>query len=270
MSEAIGNAAPVSEALNMFDVRGKVVLVTGGSIGIGAMIAEGFVANGARVHIVSRTESEIVETAQRLSALGDCRPIVGDVSSVAGIEAIVSQLSAQETFVDVLVNNAGTAHMARLEEYDESGWDRTMNVNLKGAFFLTQRMLPLLRARATAVDPSRVLNIGSIDGLRPPPKNEHIFAYPASKAALHHMTRDLAQKLAPLITVNAIAPGAFDSRLNGPTIQEFGDAIIKATPCKRIGVLSDMAGTSIFLSSRAGSFVTGSILAVDGGIATTK
>ncbi len=260
----------MSEALNMFDVSGKVVVVTGGSIGIGAMIAEGFVANGARVYIVSRTESEVIETAQRLSALGECRPIAGDVSSIAGIEAIVKHVSANEEYVDILVNNAGTAHMARLEEYDEHGWDRTMNVNLKGVFFLTQRMLTLLRARATSIEPSRVINIGSVDGLRPPPKNEHIFAYPASKAALHHMTRDLAQKMAPLITVNVIAPGAFDSRLNGPTIQEFGEMIIKATPCKRIGVLADMAGTSIFLASRAGAFVTGSVIAVDGGIATTK
>jgi NAD(P)-dependent dehydrogenase (short-subunit alcohol dehydrogenase family) len=260
----------MSEALNMFDVTGKVVLITGGSVGIGAMIAEGFVANGARVHIVSRTEAEVNETARRLGEFGECHAIVGDVSTLDGIDAVVAQVSTTESFVDVLVNNAGTGHMARLEDYDEHGWDRTMNLNLKGVFFLTQRMLPLLRARATKIEPSRVLNIGSIDGLRPPPKNEHIFAYPASKAALHHMTRDLAQKMAPLITVNAIAPGAFDSRLNGPTIEEFGEYIIKATPCKRIGVMADMAGTAIFLASRAGAFVTGSVLAVDGGLATTS
>jgi NAD(P)-dependent dehydrogenase (short-subunit alcohol dehydrogenase family) len=260
----------VSEALNMFDVTDKVVLVTGGSVGIGAMIAEGFVANGARVHIVSRTAADVNETARRLSEFGECHAIVGDVSTLDGIDAVVARLAQTETYVDVLVNNAGTGHMALLEDYDERGWDRTMNLNLKGVFFLTQRMLPLLRARATKIEPSRVLNIGSIDGLRPPPKNEHIFAYPASKAALHHMTRDLAQKMAPLVTVNAIAPGAFDSRLNGPTIEEFGEHIIKATPCKRIGVLADMAGTAIFLASRAGAFVTGSVLAVDGGLATTS
>jgi NAD(P)-dependent dehydrogenase (short-subunit alcohol dehydrogenase family) len=259
----------MSEMNSMFDVSGKVAVVTGGTVGIGAMIAEGLVANGARTYIAARKADDLREAANRLGELGEIHTVEADLSTTAGRAHLVRTVAEAEPAVDVLVNNAGTGHMADFEEYDEKGWDRTFDLNIKGVFFLTQQMLPLLRARATEDVPSRVINIGSIDGLRPPPVYEHIFAYPASKAALHHLTRDLAQKLAPLVTVNAVAPGAFDSRLNGPTIAQFRKQIERATPCRRIGRPVDMAGVVIYLSSAAGAFLTGTVIPVDGGISTT-
>jgi len=253
---------------NIFSVEGKTVVVTGGSRGIGEMIAEGFVDNGAKVYITARKAEACDATAARLSEKGTCISLPGDLSKMEDIEAFVSKIEGKEEKLDILVNNAGAAWGAPLEEFPESGWDKVMNVNLKAIFFLTRRFLPLLRKAATPEDPARVINIGSIDALHVPTIEN--YSYSAAKAGVHHMTRVLATKLAPEdITVNAIAPGPFQSHMMAATLEAFGDNIRETNPRKRIGTPEDIAGTTIFLSSRAGAYTTGAVIPVDGGISTT-
>ncbi len=250
---------------NLFDVSGKVALVTGGSRGIGEMIAEGFVANGVKTYISSRKADTCNATAERLSEQGECISILADLSTNAGIAGLADEIRSREERLDILVNNAGATWGAAIEEFPESGWDKVMDINVKGPFFLSQALLPLLEKSATSEDPARIIMVGSVDGLgvnRLP-----TFSYGPSKAAVHHLARTLASHLAERnITVNAIAPGPFPSKMMQHTLETMGEQIKKGVPLKRIGEPADMAGVAIYLSSRASSYVTGVIIPVDGGI----
>jgi NAD(P)-dependent dehydrogenase (short-subunit alcohol dehydrogenase family) len=250
---------------DLFDISGKVALVTGGSRGIGEMIAEGFVANGVRTYISARKAEACDAAAERLSALGECISLPGDLSTQEGIHALAEQLKKRESQLDILVNNAGAAWGAPIEDYPESGWDKVMDINLKAPFFLTQSLLPLLEKSATKEDPARIISIGSIDGL-----NVNFlpnYAYGPSKAAVHHLSRTLAAHLADRnITSNAIAPGPFPSKMMAGTLKKYGETIVAGVPLGRIGAAEDMAGAAMFLSSKAANFVTGITLPVDGGI----
>lgn len=253
---------------DLFSIEGKVALITGGSRGIGEMIARGYVAAGAKTYIVSRNAEACEALATELGKSGTCVPLAADLGTPEGIEALSRTLAERETKLDILVNNAGANWAAPVDEYPQSGWDKVLNLNLKSVFFLTQSLLPLLRAAGTHDDPARVINTGSIDGLHAP--GLETFAYSASKAGVHHLTRVLAKRLAPdHITVNAIAPGPFESKMMAQTLKSFGDAIAEACPLKRIGKPEDMAGIAIYFGSKAGAYVTGTVIPVDGGISTT-
>ncbi len=254
---------------NLFSVEGKVALVTGGSRGIGAMIARGLVENGARVLISSRKADVCQEMAGELSKHGECSALPADLSTEAGCLQLAEELRAREKALHVLVNNAGANWGAPLEEFPDAAWDKVLALNLKSVFELTRALLPELEAAASAEDPARVINIGSIDGIHVP--ELETYSYSASKAALHQLTRVLAKKLAPRrITVNAVAPGPFESKMMAATLEAFGEHIANSCPLKRIGTPEDMAGVAIYLSSRAGAYLTGTVIPVDGGIATTK
>lgn len=260
---------------DLFSVSGKVVLVTGGSRGIGEMIAAGFVANGAKVYISSRKAEACEATAARLSEQfeGQCIAIPADLSGLPGVEALVAALGGHEDKLDVLVNNAGVSWGAPLEEFPELGWDKVMNTNVKGPFFLIQKLLPMLEAAGTKENPSRVVNIGSIDGLRPPVFET--FSYGPSKAAIHALTKQLGVQLAPRnILVNAIAPGPFPTWMLSTGVGTGGDvdgtdwdAVGKSNPTGRVGTPEDIAGLTIYLSSRAGQFTIGETITCDGGSA---
>jgi len=250
---------------NLFDVSGKVGLVTGGSRGIGEMIAEGFVSNDVKTYISSRKADACDATAARLSQQGKCISIPADLSTSDGIAALVEEVKSRENRLDILVNNAGATWGAPIEEFPESGWDKVMDINVKSPFFLTQALLPLLEESATIDDPARIIMVGSVDGLNV--NSLPTFSYGPSKAAVHHLTRTLASHLADRnITVNAIAPGPFPSKMMAHTLSEFGEQIKKGVPLKRIGKPTDMAGAAIFMSSAASSYVTGVVIPVDGGI----
>ena len=242
----------------------RVALVTGGSRGIGEMIARGLVEAGAKVYISARKAAECDKTAAELSKAGSCTSIPGDIGSEAGANALAAALGERERALHILVNNAGANWGAPYEEFPDSAWDKVLATNVKGVFHLTRALTPLLQQGSKPGDPSRVINIGSIDGIRVPPLET--YAYSASKAAVHHLTRTLARRLAPAITVNAVAPGPFESKMMAETIRRFKDAIISACPLGRIGEPEDMAGVVIYLASRAGAYVTGSMIVVDGGI----
>ena len=250
----------------LFSIENKTALVTGGSRGIGKMIATGFVEAGAKVYIAARKHAASQETANELSKLGQCVAIEADLSTEEGCRGLAAEIAGREEKLDILVNNAGATWGMPLEDFDEAAWERALSVNVKGVFHLTKFLLPELRAAGTADDPARVINIGSIDGLRVP--RLETYSYSASKAAVHMLTRHLASRLAPEITVNAIAPGPFESKMMAETLRNFGDQIAASAPLKRIGRPDDMAGTAIFLASRAGSYLTGAVVPVDGGIST--
>jgi NAD(P)-dependent dehydrogenase (short-subunit alcohol dehydrogenase family) len=254
---------------NLFDLTGKVALVTGGSRGIGEMIANAYVENGVRTYISARKARDCDATADRLSDVGQCISIPADLSTADGIEALVSELKAREKKLDILVNNAGATWGEPIESFPEEAWDKVMDINVKSPFFLTRAILPLLEAAASADDPARVIFVGSIDGIHV--NRLPTFAYGPSKAAVHHLARTLASHLAPRhITANAIAPGLFPSKMTAGIMQDMGDKIIAATPLKRAGRPDDMAGAAIYLASRAGSFVTGVVVPVDGGISGAR
>jgi NAD(P)-dependent dehydrogenase (short-subunit alcohol dehydrogenase family) len=254
---------------DLFSIDGKVALVTGGSRGIGLMIARGFVEAGATVYISSRKAEVCDETAAELSKVGTCFSLPADLSTEEECVRLASELASREPALHVLVNNAGANWGAPLEEFPASGWDKVLDLNLKSPFFLTRAVLPLLEKAGTPDDPARVINIGSIDGIQVPVLNT--YSYSASKAALHHLTRVLARELGRRnITVNAVAPGPFESKMMAETLRTFGDSIAASSPLNRIGRPDDMAGVAIYLASRAGSYVTGAVIPVDGGIATTK
>ena len=249
----------------LFNISGKVALVTGGSRGIGEMIAEGFVANGVRTYISARKAEACDATAERLSASGECISIPADLSTAEGIRTLAGEISARESQLDILVNNAGAAWGAPIEEYPESGWDKVMDINVKSPFFLAQALLPMLEKSATPEDPARIIMVGSVDGLNV--NKMPTFSYGPSKAAVHHLTRTLASHLAArYITANAIAPGPFPSKMMQHALETMGDQIKKGVPLKRIGEPGDMAGTAIYLSSKASSYVTGVVIPVDGGV----
>lgn len=250
----------------LFDVSGKIVLVTGGTRGIGEMIARGFVERGATVYISSR-KAEVGElVAQDLSQLGPCTSLPADLSRETECRRLIEEIATREDHLDVLVNNAGATWGAPMSNYDEAAFDRVFSLNVQGVFHVTKFARSLLEARASSEEPSRVINIGSIDGLRVP--SMETYAYSSSKAAVHQLTRHLAKALAPLVTVNAIAPGPFESRMMRSTLAEHGAEIAQSAPMQRIGRPTDMAGAAIFLASRAASYVTGAVLPVDGGIST--
>ena len=254
--------------MDLFDLSGKTAVVTGGSRGIGLMIARGLLQAGARVYISSRKADACTEAVKVLSEHGPVHAIPADLSAEPECLRLATEVGERERAVNVLVNNAGATWGAPLADYPAASWDKVVNLNLKAPFFLTRAFLPLLEAAGTDEDPARIINIGSIDGLRVPPFPT--YAYSASKAGLHHLTRVLARELGPRrITVNAVAPGPFESKMMAATLKTFGDAIAGAAPLKRIGRPDDMAGVAIYLASRAGAYVTGAVIPVDGGIGTT-
>ena len=258
---------------DLFSVQGKVVLVTGGSRGIGEMIAGGFLANGAKVYISSRKADVCNETAKRLSDTfgGECISLPANLADMAGIDGLVKALNERENHLDILINNAGVSWGAPLDEFPEVGWDKVFDTNVKGVFFLTQKLLPLLEARATNDDPSRVVNIGSIDGIRTPIFDTH--SYGPSKAALHSLTRQMGSKLVKRnIIMNAIAPGPFPTWMLSTGVGTGGDVdntdwsvVARGNPRKRVGTPEDIAGLAIFLCSRAGAYTVGEVIACDGG-----
>jgi NAD(P)-dependent dehydrogenase (short-subunit alcohol dehydrogenase family) len=254
--------------MNLFDLSGKTAVVTGGTRGIGLMMARGLLEAGASVYISSRKADACALAAKELSQFGRVSAIPADLSTEAECLRLAAEVGSHEQSVSILVNNAGATWGAPLEEFPASAWDKVVDLNLKAPFFLTRAFLPLLEAAATHDDPARVINVGSIDGLHVP--SLPTYSYSASKAGLHHLTRVLARELGPRkITVNAVAPGPFESKMMAATLAAAGDAIAAAAPLRRIGRPDDMAGVAVYLASRAGSYVTGAVIPVDGGLATT-
>lgn len=258
----------------LFSVRGKTAVVTGGSRGVGFMIAKGLVEAGARV-IISARKAEACERAaaelRQLSDAGSCEAIPADVSTDAGAQFLAGAVAERFDELNLLVNNAGVSWGAPVDDFPEIGWDKVLNTNVRGVFTLTVALLPQLRKAATPGDPARVVNIGSIDGLRVPAMEN--YSYSASKAAVHMLTRHLAKRFAADgITVNAIAPGPFPSKMTQFFLgtEEQREAVAKAVPLGRVGQGDDIAGTTIFLASRAGAYLTGTVIPLDGGITGTN
>ncbi|MGV0634538.1 SDR family oxidoreductase [Mycolicibacillus trivialis] len=253
---------------DLFRLDGKVALVTGGGRGIGLMIARGLLQAGARVYLASRKQADLDVAVAELSAYGPVDAIAADLGTAAGVATLTDELGRREAALHVLVNNAGATWGAPLGEFPEAGIDKVLDVNVKGVLLLTQALLPLLRAEATAADPARVINTGSINGLRAPAKGMNNFSYSASKAAVHMLTRHLAGELAPEILVNAIAPGFFPSKMTKHLLTDGPDRVAAGVPLGRIGSPDDMAGVTVFLASRASSYITGAVIPVDGGVST--
>ena len=254
----------------LFGAAGKHVVVTGGSRGIGRMIAGGFVEAGATVYISARKADACNATAEELDSAGPgrCVSIPADLSGRAGVEALVAGVGEHTDAVHVLVNNAGATWGAPLDEYPEDGWDKVMDINVKGPFLLTQAFHPALRAAATEEDPARVINIASIDGIRTPVMES--YAYSASKAGILALTRHLAKNLVrEHILVNAIAPGPFESKMMAFALgtEEGREAVASGVPARRIGEPDDMAGAALFLAGKASTYLVGATIVVDGGIA---
>lgn len=253
---------------DLFSIEGKTALVTGGTRGIGLMIARGFVEAGARVYVSSRKAEVCQSVAAELSRVGTCVGLPADLSTQEECDRIASEIGTREDSLSILVNNAGANWAAPLAEYPDAAWDKVLALNVKGIFHLTRALVPMLEKAAAPGDPARVINVGSIDGIQAP--GLETYAYSASKAAVHHMTRVLAKRLAPAVTVNAVAPGPFESKMMEATLEKFRDSIVQGVPMGRIGEPEDMAGVAIYLASRAGAYLTGSVIPVDGGTATTR
>jgi len=250
---------------DIFSLEGRTALITGGSRGIGLMIARGFVDRGVKVYISSRKADACDAAAKELSkGGGTCIPLPQDVSTVEGCKALAAAYAKHESRLDILVNNAGAAWGAPFDDFPESGWDKVMNLNLKSPFFLTQALAGPLRAAASKDQPAKVINVASIDGIRPNP--QETYSYHASKAGLIHLTRRMAARLIEdNIVVSGIAPGAFASDMNRDA-RDHGEAVARRIPSRRIGVDADMQGVAIYLASRAGDYVVGATIAVDGGV----
>lgn len=257
-----------SELNRLFGLSGKTALVTGGTSGIGTMIARGLLQAGASVVVSSRKPDACERAVEELAAFGPVRAIPADLSRHAECRRLATEVLDGDQRLDILVNNAGATWGEPLHSFPPSAWDRVLDLNVKSPFWMVQELLPGLRAAASAEDPARVINIGSIDAIHVSPMPT--YSYSASKAALHQLTRVLARELGPQnITVNAVAPGPFPSKMMAATLESFGPAIAAASPLGRIGRADDMAGVAVYLSSRAGAYVTGAVIPVDGGIATT-
>jgi NAD(P)-dependent dehydrogenase (short-subunit alcohol dehydrogenase family) len=255
--------------VDLFGLSGKVAVVTGGTRGIGLMMARGLLQAGARVYVSSRKKEAGDAAVAALSAFGKVTSLPADVSREDECLRLAAEVGEREDALHILVNNAGATWGEPLATFPASAWDKVLDLNLKAPFFLTRAFLPLLEEAATAEDPARVVNVGSIDGLHVPPM--HTYSYSASKAALHHLTRVLAKELGPRhVTVNAVAPGPFESKMMAETLRNFGPQIAERAPLRRIGRPDDMAGVVVYLTSRAGAYVTGAVIPVDGGIATTS
>lgn len=253
---------------DMFDISGRVAVITGGSRGIGRMIAEEYVRRGVRTYITARKADVCDQTAAELSKFGECISIPSDLSDTAGLMKFVAKFRKREKKLDILINNAGAAWGAPFDEFPEKGWDKVMDLNVKSLFFLTQQLAPQLRAAASGEQPAKVINIASIDGIYV--TDGETYSYVASKAAVIHLTRRLAKRLiTENINVNAIAPGAFASDMN-VYARDNPEGVAQMVPNKRLGRPDDMAGTAVFLASRAGDYLVGTTITVDGGIAYAK
>ncbi|BBX07924.1 SDR family oxidoreductase [Mycolicibacterium aichiense] len=252
----------------LFDLSGKRALVTGGTRGIGMMIARGLLQAGARVVISSRDPAACAQARDQLSEFGEVMAVPADLSRHEECERLAELVTADSENLDILVNNAGAMWDEPLETFPDAAWDTVLDLNLKSPFWLVQALLPALHSAGTADDPARIINIGSIAAIHIPARPN--YSYSSSKAALHQLTRVLAKELGPQhITVNAVAPGPFPSTMMAATLDELGEAIAASAPLRRIGRDDDMAGVAVFLSSRAGGYLTGAVVPVDGGIATT-
>jgi NAD(P)-dependent dehydrogenase (short-subunit alcohol dehydrogenase family) len=251
---------------SFFRLDGRVALVTGGSRNIGRWIAEGFIAQGAKVYISARRAEDCFATAEELGP--NCIALPQDVSTVAGCRALAEQLAAHESRLDILVNNAGTAWGEAFETFPEKGWDKVMDLNVKSPFFLTQALYPLLKAAGAAGQPAKVINITSIDGQRLNPWET--YSYQTSKAALIYLTKRMAARLvADNINVTSLAPGAFPSQMNRAA-RDHGDEVARAIPARRIGIPEDMAAAALYLAARSGDYVIGETLTVDGGLVSAS
>ena len=252
----------------LFGLGGKTALVTGGTRGIGMMIARGLLQAGAHVVLSSRKADACEHAVAALSAFGEVRAVAADLSRQDECQRLAADILARTDRLDILVNNAGATWGEPLETFPAAAWDRVLDLNVKSPFWMVQALLPALRKAGTQDDPARIINIGSIDGIHVSPMTT--YSYSTSKAAIHQLTRVLAKELGPQhITVNAVAPGPFPSKMMAATLEAFGDAIAASAPLRRIGRDDDMAGIAIFLASRAGSYLNGAVIPVDGGIATT-
>lgn len=263
------SSSPALDLASLFGLSGKVAIVTGGSRGIGYMIAAGLVANGVKVYITARKAEACDAAAAELSANGECISVPADLSTPEGLASFVATVTAAEPQIDILVNNAGAAWGAPLGEFPELGFDKVFDINVKAPFMLTQALLAQLKAAGTAEDPARVIMIGSIDGIRVPIGDN--YSYSASKAGIHMMARHMASDLVgDHITINSIAPGPFPSKMMGYMLdeEESRNMVIDNNPRKRIGTPEDIAGTVIWLAGRAGAYTTGATVPVDGGIST--
>jgi NAD(P)-dependent dehydrogenase (short-subunit alcohol dehydrogenase family) len=253
---------------DLFSVAGKTALVTGGSRGIGLMMARGLVQAGAKVYVSSRKADACDDAVKELSQWGEAVAVPADIADETECVRLADEVRSREERLHVLVNNAGATWGEPFESFPASAWDKVLDLNVKAPFFLTRALAPLLEAAATDDDPARVINVGSIDGLHVPALPT--YSYAASKAAIHHLTRVLARELGPRrITVNAVAPGPFESKMMAATLEAFGEHIAASAPLRRIGRPDDMAGVAVFLASRAGAYVTGAVIPVDGGLGTT-
>lgn len=255
------------DVADLFSIRGRVAVVTGGSAGIGRHIATGLAAAGGKVYLCARTEAKVRAAADEIAAVtgGTAIALPADLSTLAGIEALVAEIAAREQALHILVNNAGTIADAPLDDYPEEGWDQVMDLNLKSPFFAMQKFLPLLRAGGTPERPATVINIGSVGALKIGPRE--VYAYQASKAGIHWLAKSLARKLGPEnVTVNVIAPGFFESDMTVITSDEMRRMVVGMVPRRRTGEAEDVAGAAIYLASRAGAYITGSVIPVEGGL----
>ncbi|MFJ8133289.1 SDR family oxidoreductase [Streptomyces hydrogenans] len=251
----------------LFSVAGKTALVTGGTRGIGYMIAEGLVKAGARVIVSSRKPDACTEAAASLSEFGDAVAIPADLADPDQARYLADKVAEVTPELHILVNNAGATWGAPFADFPPSAWDKVLSLNLKAPFVLTQMLRPLLEKASSSDDPARIINIGSIEGLAVPGFDN--FSYSASKAALHHLTRHVAAELAPTILVNAIAPGPFPTKMTAGVFAQRGDELRRSNPLQRFGTPDDAAGLAVFLSSRASSYITGAVIPLDGGLVAT-